>query len=164
MSDPKTKADLWQLVQETRQTFAQLWQSLTPAQMTERPTPGEWSVQDIVAHVCAWEEGMCRWLGMAVSGELTNWPPSTAEVDEMNATFTAVNAPKSLTEVTTWFARLESEMEQAITAVSPTDLFDPHRFPWANGSPLWYMVGANTFWHYPEHLAAIQSRGGTQLE
>jgi hypothetical protein len=28
---------------------------------------------------------------------------------------------------------------------------DPDRFPTRKGSPLWYMVAANTWWHYEEH-------------
>jgi hypothetical protein len=36
------------------------------------------------------------------------------------------------------------------------DLFDPNRFAWRRGSPLWDLVAGDTYEHYNEHMQSIQ--------
>ena len=35
-------------------------------------------------------------------------------------------------------------------------LFDAEHFAWREGRPLWFMVAANTYWHYAEHREHLE--------
>lgn len=156
MTNPANKEELLTAVIEGRRVFASLLQSLNAAQMERPGVQAEWSVKDIVAHICSWEASLCRWLAMIARDEVPDRPLSEADIDRMNAEFTAVNAQKSLDTVLAEFAALETQIVAAVTAVPESDLFTPGRFPWRPPeNPLWYMVGGNTFWHYDEHSKAL---------
>ena len=45
----------------------------------------------------------------------------------------------------------------SIEAVPEEDLLTPCRLGWMKDDPLWHLVGANTFWHYPPHQDKIQA-------
>ncbi len=48
------------------------------------------------------------------------------------------------------------EVVQAVEAIPENLLMRADSLAWRSGSPLWEMVAANTFWHYPEHREAIK--------
>ena len=157
MTNPTTKEELLTAALSGRHTFAALIHSLDAAQMVVPGVEADWSVKDIVAHICSWEASMCRWLDMVVRGETPDRPLSDADIDRMNAGFTAVNTPKSLDTVLAEFAALEAQIIAAVTAVPEDALFTPGYYAWrAPENPLWYLVGGNTFWHYDEHTPSIQ--------
>lgn len=157
MTNPTNKEGLLTAVTDSRHAFTALIKGINTAQMEIPGVEASWSVKDIVAHICSWEASMCRWLDMTMRGETPDRPLSDADIDQMNAAFTAVNAQKSLETVLAEFMALEAQIMTTITAVPENDLFDLGRFSWRSPeSPLWYMVGGNTFWHYEEHTETIQ--------
>jgi hypothetical protein len=158
MTPPTTKEELLTAVSDHRKVFASLIHSIDPAQMEVPGVEADWSVKDIVAHICSWEASMCRWLETAVRGETPDRPQSEADIDRMNGDFTAVNAQKSLAMVLAEFDALEAKIVAAVTAVPEDTLFTPGIYAWRPPqSPLWHMVGGNTFWHHEEHAASINA-------
>ncbi len=158
MSNPTNKAELLTAVSTTRRAFSTLIHSIPAVQMATPGIEADWSAKDIVAHVCSWEASMCRWLGMAVRGETPDRPQSDVDIERMNVKFTAVNAQKSLDTVLDEFDDLERQIVAAVTAVPEDALFTPGYYTWRPPeSPLWHMVGGNTFWHYAEHTAPIKA-------
>lgn len=155
---PANKEELLTAVSTTRHTFTTLIHGIPVAHMETPGVEADWSIKDIVAHICAWEASLCRWLEMAARGETPDRPQSDADIERMNAEFTAVNAPKSLGTVLSEFDALEAQVVAAVTAVPEDALFTPGYYAWRQPeSPLWHMVGGNTFWHYEEHTAPIQA-------
>ncbi len=155
---PANKEDLLTAVSTSLHTFATLIHSIPIAHMEIPGVEADWSVKDLVAHICSWEASMCRWLRMVARGETPDRPQSDADIERMNAEFTAVNAQKSLDTVLAEFDALEAQIVAAVTAVPADALFTPGYYPWRPpASPLWHMVGGNTFWHYEEHTAPIQA-------
>src|SRR4051812_20776046 len=63
------KAQLLDLIREGRAQFEALIAQLTPAQMIEPHTVGEWSVKDVMAHFIAHEQHALRELSYALRGE-----------------------------------------------------------------------------------------------
>jgi sugar lactone lactonase YvrE len=44
----------------------------------------------------------------------------------------------------------------SIEVIPEKDLLAPSPL-WVDDDPLWVQVGANTFWHYPAHIAKIEA-------
>ncbi len=132
---------------------------LSEAQFLEPNVEEAWSLKDILAHVVSWESWMCENLATAVStNSIPNNPQTEAEVDSMNAQFTAENEAKPLAQVLAEFAENEAKIEAAITAVPEEALLDKDYYEWRNGRPLSWLVAGNTFGHYSDHVEPIVSK------
>jgi hypothetical protein len=126
-------------------------------------TPGvidEWTVKDLLAHITVWEQRMIRWLAEAVRDvEPQMLPPGMTwdDLDQWNEQTYQKHRPRPLQEVLTGFNLSYPQALEAVKEVSEKDLIDSERFTWREGSPLWVMVAANTFWHYSEHNEALET-------
>ncbi len=124
--------------------------------LTEMGVEGDWSVKDLMAHIAAWETQMVRWIETALRGDTpADLALSDEQIDAMNTGFYVGSRDRPLGQVRAEFTASYLRALDLISTVSEDDLFDPDRFPWRQGRPLWYMVGGNTFWHYREHREAI---------
>lgn len=124
--------------------------------MLEPVFDGGWSVKDTLAHITVWEQLMIGWVEQSLRGEEPQRPITGDDwVDRLNARLYEENRDKPLDEVRQEFASSYREALALIQRVEEDDLFDPERFPWRDGSPLWQMVAANTNWHYKDHREAI---------
>jgi len=124
--------------------------------MLEPVFDGGWSVKDTLAHIAAWEQLMVGWVEQSLRGEVPQRPVTGDDwVDQLNARLYAESVEKSLAEVQEDFAASYRQTLALVERVDEDDLFDPERFRWRDGSPLWQMVAANTNWHYQDHREAI---------
>jgi hypothetical protein len=154
-----SKTRLLTMALSSRVYFAELWADLTEAQFLEQHVEEDWSLKDIIAHVVSWERWMCQSLATAVSADgIPNNPQTDAEIDSMNAQFTAENNAKPLAQVLAEFAENEAKIEAAITAVPAAALLEKDYFAWRNGRSLSWLVVGNTFGHYSDHIAPIVSK------
>jgi hypothetical protein len=126
--------------------------------MEEKGVETDWSIKDILAHITSWETKMVEvMIAMQTSDEMPDWPTTDEAVDTLNAHFHVNNQDKPLAQV---LAEFEASYPQAIAATeatSETDLFNPARFAWRKGRPLWWMVAGNTFGHYSDHIPNIEA-------
>ncbi|HET7677158.1 MAG TPA: DinB family protein [Candidatus Limnocylindrales bacterium] len=113
----------------------------------ERNTETGWPAKAVAAHVAAWHEQATGRLG---EWRATGRIPPVPDVDAFNAQVaerTAGDAPESV------LARLDASyppLLSALRALSEADL-QAHRHL------LGYIVAANTFGHYEEHLAELDA-------
>lgn len=158
-----TKAVLIERSVAERRCFRDLLGVLSEQQMLEPNVQGVWSVKDVVAHVIDWEERMIRWLGEGMRGETPEMPApgmEWGEIDRLNEQIYQAHKDEPLVQVLASFERLEPAVLEAIQAVPEEDLLSSDRYPWTGGEPLWYLVAANTFWHYPGHGKVIRETFG----
>jgi hypothetical protein len=156
-----TKAELIERTQVERKRFQELLGQLSEEQMLQPNVQGAWSVKDIVAHVIDWEERMIRWLGEGMRGETPVMPApglTWQDLDKLNEQTYQAHKDDPLAQVLADFERLEASVLEAIQAVPEEDLLASDRYPWTEGDPMWHLVAANTFWHYPGHAKKIQEK------
>ncbi len=157
MKEPATKAELLQMVENGRTQLNALISQIDEAKMLEPGVEENGSIKDILAHMTAWEVKMSEVFVEVTNGRApTNWPTTDEAVDHLNADFYAANRDKPLAQVMSEFEASYLQVVTAVQALSEDELFDPNRFEWREGRPLWYMVAGNTFGHYGDHLPNIE--------
>lgn len=120
----------------------------------------DWSVKDLLAHITAWEERLLEWTAASLRGETPERPApgmTWDDLDRLNAQTYQANKDRPLADVRADYQACFERVCAALEKLDPADLFDPARFPWRAGEPLWHMVAANTWWHYREHREALQA-------
>ncbi|MCP4426141.1 MAG: ClbS/DfsB family four-helix bundle protein [Chloroflexi bacterium] len=153
----QTKAEIFDLITQTRTELEATLARVGEAQMMETGVENGWSIKDILAHIAVWEGWMAQWLTEAIRGEIPDQPQTDEEVDRRNAAAYEANRERPLADILAEFHQVHQEALRAIQAVPEADLFEPGRFLWRKGNPLWHMVGGNTFWHYREHIESIEN-------
>ncbi len=154
-----TKARLLEQIDREWQALQAILAQVPPEWMVEPGVHGSWSVKDIMAHIAVWQQRMVGWMEVTLRGEEPQiLPPGLTwdNLDEWNERTYQENRGRPLEDVR---AHLQRSYEQArrIAAAAPeADLLAPRRFPWRKENPLWYLVAANTCWHYAEHAQAIR--------
>ena len=119
-----------------------------------------WSIKDSIAHITEWELAMIRCLNRSLKDETPNQPPfglSEKEVIQINADYYQQNKHKPIGQVTDESHDSYQVILGTMQRVSENDLFDPQRFDWLDGKPIWPIVAANTCWHYEEHRAEFEN-------
>jgi dienelactone hydrolase len=152
------KARLVELVEEEYSALQETLAQVPRERMTEPGVVGSWTVKDILAHIAAWQGRMARWVSDTLRGAVPQVLPAGMtwdDLDRWNEQTYLENRDRPLAEVLDEFARSYDQALEATRAATEDDLFDPARFPWREGRPLWVMVAANTFWHHAEHAQAI---------
>jgi hypothetical protein len=101
---------------------------------------------------------MADWLEAVARGETPELPgEDKAALDRLNEQTYLAHRDESLSGVMAAFEASWSRSLAAIEAVPEVKLLTPCRLGWMDDDPLWHMVGANTFWHYPPHMAKIEA-------
>jgi hypothetical protein len=160
MADPTTKAELLDTMQRGYTAFEALLVPLSAEQLTTPGVNDEWSIKDNLAHIATWQGRMAERLEAIARGEdEAKLEPTITTEEEMHqfnaATFTA-NRSRPLDEVRANFRASYQRMLAATGVLSESVLFEPGRFAWMKGDPLWKNIGGNSFWHYDEHTAIIE--------
>lgn len=154
--EPVTKDRLLAWMQEERRALEETIGELDEAQMVRPGLEGGWTVKDVLAHIVAWEQLMCRWLQEAIAGQVPDRPGDSDDIDRRNEAIYEANRERPLAEVLEDFARSYQRSLEVVRGLPEEPLFDADYYAWREGNPLWYMVGGNTFWHYKEHNKAIR--------
>ncbi|HEY46888.1 MAG: hypothetical protein AMJ88_07030 [Anaerolineae bacterium SM23_ 63] len=166
MNDEMKKPQLIESITNGRRKFEETLSQLDEDQMTTPGLESGWSVKDVLAHIRVWETRMVRWLEDIQRGSIPQMlPPGMTwdDLDQMNEETYLENQDKPLMEVLDEFHQSFPKAFDMVKSVSEEDLIDPDRFEWREGKPLWFIVAANTFWHYDEHDKAIREWMEEQL-
>lgn len=161
MNGTPTRAELLEKIRLSRQELEDTLSGLTPEQMGRPVLPGGWSAKDALAHIAAWEGRMLHLIDLAVHnqapepGELVF---SQEDIDQFNEKTFVQNRDHPLDDVQADFQRSYAQSMQVIAGLPDGELFGPCRHSWLEGQPLWRIVAANTYWHYPEHADEIERR------
>src|SRR5512140_360811 len=118
---------------------------------------GDWAVKDIVAHLTAWEGRPVAWLKAARDGTAVQPAPWDTSMSEqaINAWIYQTNHSRPLANVLAESRLVFERLVIGIEALSDQQLNE--RRDWLDGRSLIEAMAANTFEHYREHGAAIQT-------
>lgn len=159
MNEEMNKSQLIESIINGRKKFEETLSQLDQTQMTTPGLESGWSVKDVLAHIQAWEIRMVRWLEDAQRGEIPQMLPAGMtwdDLDQINEQIYLENRDKPLTDIITEFHQSFPRALDVVKGISEEDLINPDRYEWREGKPLWFIVAANTFWHYEEHDKAIR--------
>lgn len=160
---PTTKAELVERMRAGRADYEAALAPIDDADMLRPDLDNGWSVKDVLAHTGWWANVAANIVESVLE---TGWPrpeddlklESDADVDRVNMDAYARMRDVSLAEARRLdrdgYARLLALVERA----SEADLFDPARFEYRKGRPLYPWIIGNTYGHYDEHLPALRQR------
>jgi len=148
MPRPTTKADLVAAAERERAKLDALLATLTPAQMVVPGVVGEWSVKDVLAHLCEWEAMALRWYRAGLRGELPEVPApgfKWNQTPQLNRAIFEKHRDAQLEEVVDRLRSSRSEVLGVIESLSDDELFTPGRFAWTRANTLGtYFVSATS--------------------
>ncbi|HET8841945.1 MAG TPA: ClbS/DfsB family four-helix bundle protein [Ktedonobacteraceae bacterium] len=159
MANPSTKAELLAKMQEGYTAFEALLAPLDSTQLIASGVNGDWSIKDILAHIATWQARATLIVQAAGRNEPPKLDPPVTnekEMDMLNAQVFITNQARSLESIQNDFHSSFQSLYAATEALSEDDLFNPQRFAWKEGQPLWRTVEGDTFEHYPEHESMIK--------
>lgn len=151
---PQNKQELLALFLDTRQNFASLWEGLSEEALTRRPGPNpEWSVKDMIAHICWWESFALSRITILASGEKLHF---LSDFDALNKQVFEQYRQMPFEKVKLMFDANQAQVEGMIDTLSFEEWTDETR-PNFEGQSLMRMLGGNTFGHYFEHMDELQA-------
>ena len=159
MEEKMTKSRLYEEIYAERDALENTLASLDESEMTDPILEGGWSVKDVLAHIVDWEQRMVEWINLSLDADgpdlSSDW--SDDILNKLNQEIYESNKDRALQDVMEEFQLSYQQSWKAIERLTDEDLFDPHRFTWRVGSPMWYIVEANMSGHYKEHNEAIKN-------
>ena len=158
---PSDKNDVIQRIQDGRQAFDHALGRIGPDRLSLELTDGEWTIRDLLHHISAWERLMVQWVEESLRGETPDRPTPDEEWDDldvMNAQIVAEGRAMNEEQILSNFVDSYHAAVNIVKRMSDDDLFDGDRFAWRKGEPIWYLVAANTWWHYQEHSEQLTAQ------
>jgi uncharacterized damage-inducible protein DinB len=154
MDQPGSVQLLTEAIQNTWTTWETLLAQIDQERFTQSGVAGDWSLQDIIAHITWHEKEMVGLVeAHALFGsELWNLP-----TDERNAAIYAEVRDLPLEQVLAESAQVHQQLLDALPSLSDADLTDPAGFP--NMPPDWQprlVIAQNTYEHYQDHIKDVE--------
>jgi uncharacterized protein (TIGR03083 family) len=163
-TEPQSKAELIERVRSARAALDRTVERLSEAQMTA-PGPDGWSIKDILAHIAAWEQIL---LVFHIGGKpfqeaarLAAVDYQTDSIDSINEALHRRDKARSLPETLDASRSSYGQVLAALEGMSEADLFKPYTPAGresADGGLLINWIAGDTYEHYSEHEAMIQTR------
>lgn len=161
MNAPTTKSALLAQIRAARAEFEAALAQVSPAALTEPGFNGDWTGQDLLAHIFEWEEHMLYWYEAGKTGRPFERPEpgyTWSDIDRLNADLRARHQHRPLEEVLEEFAASYRAITAAIEAMSEDELFSVGYYDWTGDRyPLVVYLRANTDEHYAEHLPQLRA-------
>lgn len=160
MEKPSDKNDVIRRIQDGRVEFDRALGEIGPDRLNTTLPDDEWAVRDLLHHISAWEQLMVKWVGESMRGETPDRPAPDEEwddLDTLNAQILAEGRLLSDEQVLSNFVDTYHAAVETVKGMTEQDLFDGDRFAWRKGEPIWYLIAANTWWHYREHTEQVTS-------
>jgi hypothetical protein len=155
-----TKQDLLTNLQTIFDRWETLLASKSPAEITARPAPDGWSLQDEIAHLAAWQGISNARLEAAQLGSEPEFPAWLGgadpfyvddHADDYNLRIYSLNRDRDWPGVfRDWRAGFERLLKLA-GRLPESDLYDKLRYPWLEGYCLSDVL-EGTLEHHQEHL------------
>lgn len=166
MTQPTNKAELLQEMERSYQDMLRFLDSMSDEEKTAPILDENWSAKDSLAHLIDWQKMVLDWMGQSLRGEnvkrfVPGYQYDTEEervpvMEKLNAQLYKESKDRPLADVMRDLDTTHRAMYALIEGMNETDIFDPNRFAWRNGSPARDMLGGNTYEHYDEHREWIQ--------
>ena len=147
----KTKKELLEGIQSTRELLEKKFAKLTPAQMVWPGSMQDWSVKDILAHLVDWEQRFIGWYQAGKKGKIPETPaPGFAwrELPKLNQVGYEQHKDEPLEQVLVRFEQSYLEILALVEGMSEQEIFEANYYPWTGDSALLPWIAANTSSHY----------------
>lgn len=131
-----------------------------PAEAMHEPgVNGEWSIKDILTHICAWEAELVKLLWQARAGKkpTTVHFDSEGDVDRTNLTWYNERKDRPLETVLEDLYAVRKQTLRRVAEFKDHELNDLQAFKWLRGNPLWEWIASDSFGHGPEHITQIKA-------
>ncbi|NMB89269.1 MAG: ClbS/DfsB family four-helix bundle protein [Chloroflexi bacterium] len=158
------KAHILAALREQLDSWENLLVSLSPVQRSIPLQPSDWTPQDVIAHLWAWQQRTSARFAAALAGrepEFPHWPVAgdpdgSGSPDAVNAWIYTANRQRPWAAVyQDWQTGFQGLLDMA-AQVAEKDLLDADKYPWMEGSPL-ALVLLGTYDHHQEHIEALQA-------
>jgi hypothetical protein len=156
---PASKDELLDTIKQARKSLEQSFGGLSDSDMIKTTAPGEWSIQDILAHVTAWEQKLLNWYAAGLRGDKQTMPEwgKPGVIDDINRGIYRANKDRWLKEVKKEFKASYKQTFKTIKSMPEEWLFTAGKFSWTGGDTLVDYVISNTSHHYTDHIAMIET-------
>lgn len=135
-------------IDDTWKAFKASYEGLTEAQMSTLGVVGDWSVQDIIAHVSTWEEECLKALPIILEGKrLPRYSDLYGGINAFNAQMTEKYRLISLDEVLKRRDATHQRLLNYIRKAPEEQITTETRFR--------RRIRYDSYSHYPEHTEAI---------
>jgi len=151
------KTQMLNEMQAARAGFERLLAPLTDEQMTAPGLDNGWSIKDLLAHITFWEEHAAEVTHALLQGAAPHRGIQPSEVDEINAKVYAENRARPLADIRRDEQAAYDRLLALVQSASEDALFDPHRFDWLGGDPLYILIYNNSYGHYEEHWPMLST-------
>jgi hypothetical protein len=155
---PRTVTELLELLAQKREALELAGANLSDEALVA--TSGEWSVKDHLAHVAAWERrlvGEIRGDHAVARFGIDDDTFSTMNGDTLNAMLHARHWDDPPAMVRAEFRAAGEALRATLADLTDADLIQPVRPDDPHVDTLVELIGWDSFWHYPDHIAAIAS-------
>ena len=160
MPRPFTKI---QILSESQKGYAALVQylaGLTPADMTQPGTLGDWSVKDVLFHLYEWQRMVLEWIESSRRGETPHVPArgfKWNQIPALNRQIFETYCERSLNEAHALLADSHRQVEAMLEGLSEEQIFTPARYSWMNQNALAAYFVSCTSSHYRWALNEIRT-------
>ena len=147
----KTKKELLDSIQTTRELLEKKFSKLTPTQMVYPGSMGDWSVKDILAHLVDWEQRFIGWYQVGLQGEVPETPApgmTWRELPKLNQAGYEQHKDDSLENVLAQFEKSYQEILRLVEGMEEQEIFEAKYYEWTGDSSLLPWIVANTSSHY----------------
>ncbi|MCS7038393.1 MAG: selenium cofactor biosynthesis protein YqeC, partial [Anaerolineae bacterium] len=155
-----TATELVNTVRQARAKLEGVLARIPPEQWDQPLLSNDWSVNDVLSHITAWEERLLAWWDTALVGAVPEEPARGWTEETITAANEAIyraHRGKPTAEVLTAFRRSYERLLDMLETAPMEALLEPGYWPWARGYAFADFVLANTADHYRDHLADLQT-------
>jgi hypothetical protein len=151
------KNEVLEALEREREGFLDLIDGLPEQDMQQPGVAGDWSIKDILVHLCRWEAELVKLLWQAHQGQVpTTVQVGGLDVETVNARWYRESRDRPLERALEDFHTVRNQTLRRVESFSEKDLNDARRYPWLDGKPLWEWIEADSFGHEAEHAAEIR--------
>jgi hypothetical protein len=147
-----SKRDLLEQIETEHRALVELVGSIPATRLRETGVWGDgWTVQDLLAHLTAWEQLCLGWYRAGLEGGNPTLPApgyKWGQTPALNRALWSRDRRKSLARVRTDFDASHAEILALARRLSERDLLAPGSFAWTRANPFATYLGANTCSHY----------------
>lgn len=151
MPRPTSKAQLLEYSATNYEKLQAEIAKLTPEEMVEAGTVGEWSVKDVLAHLYEWQRMVRSWYAIGKRGENPITPSEAytwKEIPALNQHIYETYRDIELDNITEKLATSHAETLREIDGMSDEELFTPKIYKWTKSTTLGSYYTSATSSHY----------------
>ena len=165
------RTEFFTSMDETYDELEALLSSIDEEKMLQPGVYDDLAIKDVIAHMAAWSRLAIGYVATSLRGEEPVWfaPGYDASayditdaaldemVDALNARILSEHRDTPLAQALSGLRANHARLAKLSRDLTDRDLFDPDRFPWRHGRPLWTLIAWNDFLHFRDHIKLIRA-------